>query len=1104
MSRAPSAPASRTGRGHPAGHPGSIEHVPTRRRRRLAAAIPLALGLLAGPGALLPASAQAGDATPEPALLDALEYRMIGPYRGGRVTAVDGVPGSPMTFYMGSTGGGVWRTDDAGESWSNVSDEYFDVASIGAVEVADADASVVYVGTGSACIRGNISTGRGVYRSRDGGRTWAFAGLPEAGLIGNVVTDPRDPDVVFVAALGHPFGRNPERGVYRSRDGGDSWEQVLFVSDSTGAVDLVIDPVNPRIVYAAMWRAERKPWTLIDGAEEGGIYRSRDGGDTWEKLTNGLPDGPVGRIGLSLSASRPDRVWALVTAEPGGGVFRSDDGGDSWTRTSADRDLRGRGWYYAHITADPTDPNTVYVENAGFFRSIDGGQTFDRVPVPHGDVHDLWINPDDPEVMVVANDGGAQVSLTGGRTWSTMHNQPTAEMYRVEVDNQWPYRVYGAQQDNSTISVPSASVGALTPEGEWYAVAGAESGHIAVHPENPDLVYSGNYIGRIDRYDHRTRRSRNVILYPQMQDGVAPKDLKYRFQWNAPIVISVHDPEVVYHTSNYVHRTRDGGMTWETISPDLTTDQEWQQEIPGGPIQHDHTGVEVYNTIFAFAESALTAGELWAGSDDGLVHVSRDHGGSWADVTPRGMPEGGTVNVIEPSSHRPGRAYMAVYRYREDDWRPYIFRTDDWGRRWRLLTDGENGIPADHPVRVVREDPVREGLLYAGTEFGLFVSFDDGERWRSFRQNLPATPVTDLVVHRGDLVVATQGRSFWILDDLSVLRQLDAGSAEAIGQGGIHLFEPRDHYQLNLRGFRGDRAPEGPPAGAIIHFTAAGDQEVRLEIVNDAGEPVRVWSTEAGSGSGAGSARAASHGHSHGHAAAPGVWTREVEDLEVRDGINRFVWDLKVPGPEIVEGAIMSLGYTGGAWAPPGSYTVRLRSGEDLREERLVLRPDPRMPDVDVSGLEETFRLALAVRDKVTEVHDAIARLRSVREQVTEIAGRVAAERDGDWVAAVREHADTIAARLSRLEEELIQTRNVAGQDPLNFPPKLDNQLVYLYGHVNEAYGPPTEGAYERWRDLQGEVDPFLGRLGAILETEIPAFDAGLREHGVDGVIVPR
>ncbi|MFW6206021.1 MAG: WD40/YVTN/BNR-like repeat-containing protein, partial [Gemmatimonadota bacterium] len=842
------------------------------------------------------------------------------------------------------------------------------------------------------------------------------------------------------------------------------------------------------------WRAERKPWTLIDGAGEGGIYRSRDGGDTWERLTEGLPEGPVGRIGLSVPASRPDRVWALVTAEPGGGVYRSDDGGDTWERTSRDRDLRGRGWYYAHITADPTDPNTVWVQNVGLYRSVDAGETFQRVPVPHGDVHDLWISPHDPRIMVVANDGGAQVTVTGGESWSTMHNQPTAEFYRVEVDRRWPYRVYGAQQDNSTISVPSASVGALTPESEWYSVGGAESGHIAVHPEDPNLVYAGNYIGRIDRYDHRTGRSRNVILYPEMQDGVAPKDLRYRFQWNAPIEISPHDPDVVYHASNYVHRTRDGGMTWETISGDLTTDREWQQELPGGPIQHDHTGVEVYNTIFALAESPLTAGELWAGSDDGRVHVSVDNGGSWTEVTPPAMPEGGTVNVIEPSAHQAGRVYMAVYRYREDDWRPYIFRTDDRGRSWRLLTDGTNGIPDDHPTRVVREDPAREGLLYVGTEFGLFISFDDGAHWQSFRQNLPVTPITDLAVHRGDLVVATQGRGFWILDDLSVVRQLN-GSVATAAADGVHLFEPRAVPQLNIQAFRGDRAPAAPPDGAILYFAVGSEtlesSNLRLEILNERGETVRVFAEEPDE------ARAGMDERDE------RVWAGVVDGLTADPGINRFVWDLKAPGPDLLEGAVMSLGYTGGAWVPPGRYTVRLVADDRVQEQELTLLPDPRL-DLDGTELRARFDLALTIRDRVTEVHDAIRRIRSVRDQAAGIAGRVEAARGDDEAAReVRSLADSLAAQLTGVEEVLIQTRNEVGQDPLNFPPRIDNQLVYLYGHVNAAYGAPTAGTRERWRDLQEEVAPVFERLDRILGTHVEAFNRLLRTHGLDGILLP-
>ncbi len=570
-----------------------------------------------------------------PSYYGAMEYRMIGPYRGGRVTAVTGVVGQPFTFYFGATGGGVWKSTNAGESWTNISDDDFEVGSIGAIAVADSDPNVIYVGTGSACPRGNISVGNGVYKSTDAGRTWTHVGLPEAGLIARVRVHPKESDLVYVAALGHIFGPNDERGVFRSRDGGTTWDKVLYISEKTGAVDLAMNPKNPREMYAAMWRAERKPWTFIDGDEEGGIYKTTDGGDNWSKLESDLPDGLIGRIGLALSPKQPDRVWAQVTAEKGkGGLYRTDDAGKTWTLISEDRNLQGRGWYYAHVTADPNDENTVWAMNAGFFKSIDGGKSFDRVSVPHGDNHDLWINPNDSRIMIQSNDGGANVTLDGAETWTTQYNQPTAEFYRVTVDNRFPYRVYGAQQDNSTITVPSWSQGGITPKQYWYAVAGGESGHIAVDPDNPDLTYAGNYIGLIDRYDHGTGHSRNVIVYPEMADGVAPKDLMYRFQWNAPIVISPHDPQTVYHTSNFVHRTTDGGMSWETISPDLTKNEVEKQELPGDPIQHDHTGVEVYSTVFAFQESPHQQGELWAGTDDGLVQLSRDNGGSWADITP--------------------------------------------------------------------------------------------------------------------------------------------------------------------------------------------------------------------------------------------------------------------------------------------------------------------------------------------------------------------------------------------------------------------------------------------------------------------------------------
>ncbi len=1036
----------------------------------------------------------------DPGLFSALEYRMIGPYRGGRVTAVTGIADRPFTFFMGSTGGGVWKTEDAGESWENVSDDDFDVGSIGAIDVADSDASVIYVGTGSAGIRGNVSIGRGVYRSQDGGKSWEHVGLREAGAINRVAVHPGNPDLVYVAALGNPFGKNEERGVFRTRDGGESWEKVLFVADSVGAIDLAMDPANPRVLYAGMWRAERKPWTLIDASEDGGVFKTTDGGDTWDKLGGGLPEGLTGKIGLAVSPADPDRVWALVNAhDPQGGVYRSDDGGASWERVNRDRKLRQRHWYYSHIDAHPTDENTVFVQNTRFYRSIDGGGEFDRIDVHHGDVHDLWINPTNPDIMIVSNDGGAQVSLTGGRSWSTLFNQPTAEFYRVAVDDQFPYRVYGAQQDNSTITVPSWSPGGITPTQEWFSVAGAESGHIAVTPGNPDLVYAGNYLGRIDRYDHRTRTARNVIAYPQMQDGTAPKDLKYRFQWNAPIVISPHDPETVYHTSNYVHRTRDGGMTWETISPDLTTNDTTQQGLPGGPLQHDHTGVEVYNTVFAFAESPHAAGELWAGSDDGLIHVSRDAGESWTNVTPPDMPAQGTVNAIELSTHAQGRAYVSVYNYRMDDWRPYVFKTDDFGATWALLTDGRNGIDVDTPVRVVREDPGREGLLYAGTEFGMFASFDDGAHWQSLQLNLPHTPVTDLRVYRDDLVVATQGRSFWILDDVTPLHAVGSWTAGA----SPHLLSPRAAYRAGMSGrYRGDRAPEAPPQGATIHYhlAEAPEGELEVEILDDQGTVLRTY---------VGTAEDDDEGEDEDDEDGDDEEPDKTEFVERKDraprkaGLNRLVWDLKAPGPQVLQGSVMSLGYTGGVWVPPGTYQVRLSVGDRTDTTELEVRADPRL-DATQADLAEQYRVTLQVRDMVTRSHEAIRSIRLAREQMSAAVNRVAEGDFGDELEArVRSAADSAAARLTVAEEELIQTKNESGQDPINFPPRLDNQLVYLYGHVNAGYGRPTQGTMERLTDLRGELNAQLQAVGALLSAELGEFNRLLDEAGVPSVVVP-
>ena len=1031
--------------------------------------------------ATLPASSHAQEDDPnvvyDPAFLEAMEYRMIGPYRGGRVTAVAGIPDQPYTFYMGATGGGVWKTEDAGTSWRNVSDGTFEAGSIGAVAVAQSDPNVVYVGTGSAAPRGNISSGVGLYKSTDAGVTWKGIGLDKAGQVGKIVIHPQNPDLVYVAALGNIFGPNPERGVFRSSDGGATWSHVLSVSDSTGAVDLAMDPNNPRILYAGMWRAERKPWTLIDGSTEGGVYKSTDSGDTWKRLEGGLPGGLVGKVGVAVSPANSNRVWVIqATAdEKKGGLYRSDDGGKSFSRINREHNLRQRAWYYTYVIADPQDENTVYVLNTGFYKSIDGGKTFESIRVPHGDNHGLWINPHNTDILINSNDGGANVSLNGGQTWSTQYNQPTAEFYRVAVDNQFPYRVYGAQQDNSTISVPSSSPGGITPTQHWYAVGGGESGHIAVDPRNSDIIYAGTYIGSITRLDREIGHQRNVTAYPQMHDGTAPRDIRYRFQWNAPIRLSPHDPDVLYHTSQFVHRSTDGGQSWETISPDLTTNNDAYHDIPGGPIQHDHTGVELYTTIFSFEESPHTAGELWAGSDDGRVHISRDHGASWDEITPRQMPLEGTVNTIELSKHAPGRALLAVYKYRENDARPYIFRTDDYGSSWDLLTDGENGIPGHHFVRVVREDPDRQGLLYAGTEFGLYVSFDDGAHWQALQRNLPVTPITDLAVHEKDLVVATQGRSFWVLDDLTPLHQL----TDAVAESAMHLFEPRPAYRTQMRGFRGPNAPESRPNGVAIYTYVADTPDttevIKLEIVDQNDRVVRTYSTK------------------------PDKEAQEVE-WTVKTGMNRIMWDMNYPAPNLVDDAVMSLAYTGGPKAATGLYMARLTAGGTTQSVPVEIKKDPRWPYTD-ADLQAQFDLSMAVLDKLNETHDAIRTIRSVREQTKALASRVAkSNHDTETIeAAARE----LGKKLTVLEEKLIQTQNESGQDPINYPSMIDDQFAYLYTVVNFQDARPTQGSYERLADLKVELQPHLDLLQSILTTDLADFRRLLEQEGVSHIMVP-
>ncbi|MDP2959502.1 MAG: hypothetical protein Q8N53_23990 [Longimicrobiales bacterium] len=1066
------------------------------------------LAVLASAGLPGPASSQSDpNTTLEPAFLSAFTYRSVGPFRGGRVTAVAGVPDEPFLFYMGSTGGGVFRTDDAGESWVNIADGQIGVGSIGAIAVAPSDPNVIYVGTGTAEPRGNTSPGNGMYRSTDKGKTWVHVGLPGAGQIGKIQVHPKDPDVVFVAALGNLFGRNAERGVFRSTDGGDTWEKVLFVNDSTGVVDIAMNPANPRIVFATAWRAQRLPWTMISGSMEGGVYRSKDGGDTWQKLSAGLPRGLFGKAGITVSPANPDRVWALIEGEDEkgeGGVYRSDNGGDSWRRITGEKQLWHRPWYYMRITADPEDENTVWINNVLLYKSVDAGRQFIPVPtVPHGDSHALWINPHDTDVMVEGDDGGATVTLNGGRTWSTQRNQATAEIYRVAVDGQFPYRLYGAQQDNSTVSVPSkVSPTVISDFEQEYQVGGCESGHVAVDPRDPNIVYSGCFGGSINRYDVRTGQAREILAYPQNQMAQRIGDLRYRFQWNAPIRLSPHDPGILYHTSNHVHRSRNGGQSWEVISPDLTTDNPEHQNFAGGPITSDGTGIEVFGTIFAFEESPLEAGVLWAGSDDGKIHVTRNAGETWTDVTPRGLPANATVNSIDISRATPGRVHVAAYNYRLADPRPYLFQTNDYGQSWKLLTPGTNGIPADHFTRVVREDPERRGLLFAGTEFGLYASFDDGAHWQRFQKNLPVTPVTDLQIHQGDLVLSTQGRSFWIMDDITPLRAL---STEVTARAA-HLFPVEPAVRAFFGGGQlgagptGRRAQNGPD-GAYIHYSLAADVTgpLTLTITDAHGDTAATLSSEAQAGPdlGAFAALAELFGFTGGAPLLP-----------KSKGLHRANWNLLYPQPRLPGGTVL-FGSLSQPTAIPGAYTVTLRVGEEVQTQQLQVLPDPRgdVPAADFVAQHEFLEeLGGMIEDLANRMDD----LRSVRTQAKSLAGLAAGAglQEAD-IQRVNSAVDSLAGKLTGIEEELQQTKSKSFYDPLDYPGKLTAELAFLYNTVAGSFSGavdarPTDQAVARFGELRGQVGDVTGRLQRVLDIDLAAFNELIRSLGLEPVVLKK
>jgi photosystem II stability/assembly factor-like uncharacterized protein len=1047
-----------------------------------------------------PIHAQNGTPPKPPDPLKSLQYRSIGPYRGGRSAAVTGVPSQPFVFYYGATGGGVWKTTDGGINWESVSDgSVFGTGSVGAIAVADSDPNTVYVGMGESPIRGNVSHGDGVYKSNDAGKTWKRVGLEDTRQIPRIRVHPKNPDLVYVAALGHVWGPNEQRGVFRSKDGGKTWEKILSRGNKAGAIDLILDPSNPNIIYAGFWEVYRKPWTLESGGPGGGIFKSTDGGDTWNELTKnpGMPKGMVGKIGIAVSPANSDRIWAIVEAEDGG-VFRSDNGGNTWSRVNEERRLRQRAWYYTRIYADPKNADTVYVLNTGFYRSNDGGRTYTGIGVPHGDNHDLWIAPDDPNRMIESNDGGANVSYNGGRSW-TEQDQPTAQFYRVVLDNDFPYNVYGAQQDNSTVRIASRTIEGGIGTSDWYDVGGGESGWIAPSPKDSNIVFAGSYGGLTTRYDKRTGQLRDVNPYPNNPMGSGADVLKYRFQWNFPLLFSPHDPNKLYCAANVLFMSTDEGSSWQIISPDLTRNDKTKQGSSGGPITKDNTSVEYYATIFTVMESPLQAGTIWTGSDDGLVHVSRDAGKNWSNVTPPAniMPEWIQINSIEASPHDAGTAYVAATMYKWDDNKPYLYRTTDYGKSWKKIT---NGIPDTTFTRVIREDPNKRGLLYAGTETGMYVSFDNGERWQSMQLNLPIVPITDLAIQKREkeLVVATQGRSFWILDDLPLLHQMmDSGGFSAVSE--TRLYKPKESYRMP----GGGGFPLGPTAtvgrnpanGVVVYYSlkAKPTSDVDLEFLDPAGKSIRKFTAKAkteGAAPAGPPPQPAGEGGFFGGGGAPPVPT----DV----GLNRFVWDTRYPDAVRFPGMILWAGETRGPRLTPGNYQVKLTVDGKSYTQPFEIKPDPRLTTTPADYAKQ-FELGLKIRDKLTETHNAIIQIRDVRKQVEDLLKRVAGQPN---FKVINDAGTALNKNLTAIEEALYQTKNQSNQDPLNFPIRLNNKLAALGGVVASAEAAPTAQAYAVYDEVVAGIDAQLQKLAQLMRSDVPAFNQLVRDQNIPAVVV--
>lgn len=997
-------------------------------------------------------------------LYDGMKWRLVGPFRGGRAGTVAGVPGNDNLYYMGTAGGGVWKTEDAGNTWACISDGYFG-GSIGAVAVSESDPNVIYIGEGEQTVRGNVSSGWGLWRSTDAGKTWTHIGLKGSEHIGRIRVHPKNPDWVYVAAMGNLWKPNEVRGLYRSKDGGENWERILYESDKAGAVDVILDPNNPRIVYASTWQIKRNGYRMDSGGPGSHLWKSKDGGNNWEKLTHnpGLPKGVIGIIGIAVSPVNSERVWTIIESEDGG-VFRSDNGGKTWEKVNENRALRQRAWYYSRIYADTQNEDIVYVCNVSFWRSKDGGKNFSSISTPHGDHHDLWIDPNNNQRMAVADDGGAQVSNDAGANWTTYFNQPTSQFYRVTTDNVFPYRIYGAQQDNSTVRIAHRSSGNSISEADWEPSAGGESAHLAPDPDDAEIVYGGTYKGYMMRKDHRTGQTRSTNVWPFNPAGSGAEVMKYRFNWNYPVFFSPHNSDKLYATSNHVHVSYNEGHSWETISPDLTRNDPETIKSSGGDITQDNTGVEYYATIFAATESPFEEGVIWAGSDDGLIHITRNGGETWENVTPPMAPKHNMMNCIDVHPTIKGGAYVAATSYKFGDYTPYLYKTTDYGKTWKLIT---KGIDKNHYTRAIRVDPVRPNLLYAGTEWGMYVSFNDGENWQPFQLNLPIVAIRDLHVRDNNLIAATHGRSFWMIDDLTPLHQLN----DEVAKQDFHLFKPKDSYRMAGSGWRKPdlrKVGENHPNGVIFHYFIKDYEKstaVKLEILEADGDLIQAYSNNS---------------------------KDKKSKLKVQSGGNRFVWNMRYPGFKEFPGMVLYSSPNVGPKAIPGTYKARLTVGEQSVEQEFEIIKDPRLPNTP-EDYQKQFDFITKVRDKVNEAHQAMLDIRSVRKDLKYVKEKTG---EAPEYKEIRDAVEELEKEMAIIENNIHQTKNQSRQDPLNFGIRLNNHLTFLMGDQQRGDYPPTVQAEEVRKELSAKLDKELQTLEGLWNEKLNRINKMMRENG--------